>query len=230
MTCSPRGAPRRLATALVIAGVAASAVGRADATADHLARGRALYDAGDFLRARDELLAAYRADPRAELLFALGQVELNLGHFAQAIDYYQRFLATNPAPEQAALAQQAIGAARARLAEKPAAPPPPRPPLHRMWDDQDTGIAAIGSASVVAGTVMLLYALHGIDNHGGTLSQYDARLSRATVAAWAGAGCLVTGAAVIGGALLRWRLHLVDAEVRPVVGPSTAGVSWVQPW
>jgi hypothetical protein len=99
-----------------------------------------------------------------------------------------------------------------------------------MWDDQDTGIAAIGSASVVAGTGMLLYALHGIDNHGGTLSQYDARLSRATVAAWAGAGCLVTGAAVIGGALLRWRLHLVDAEVRPVVGPSTAGVSWVQPW
>lgn len=230
MTCRFGSAPRGLATALAMAGLAVTPVARADATDDHLARGRALYNAGDFPRARDELLAAYRTDPRPELLFALGQVELNLGHFAQAIDYYQRFLASNPAPDQAALAQQAIGAARARLAEKPAAPPPARPPPYRMWDDEDTGIAAIGAASLVAGTGMLLYAVHGFDNHGGTLSQYNARLSRATFALWAGAGCAATGVAVIGGAFLRWRLHLVDGEVQPVAGAGTAGLAWVRAW
>jgi hypothetical protein len=65
-------------------------------------------------------------------LFALGQVELNLGHFAKAIDYYERFIASEPGAEQTALAQQAIGAARAKLAEKPPVVAPPRPPPHRV--------------------------------------------------------------------------------------------------
>jgi tetratricopeptide (TPR) repeat protein len=212
---------------------------RADPVDDHVARGRQLYDQGDFTHARDELLTAYQLEPRPELLFALGQVELQLGRFAQAIDYYQRFIATNPAADQIALAQQAIGAARARLAEKPAAPPPPppprpaappRPPPQPRGDDADTGLGALGGAIMVLGGGLMFYGYHRAGDHSGTLSQYNDRLSSATLDVWGGAGCLVAGAAVLGGGLVRWRLHLVDAEVQPLAAPHAAGVTWVQRW
>src|ERR1043166_6035326 len=117
--------------AMVVAGFVAAhpaRPARADSVDAHLARVRELYEKRDFARARDELLEAYKHEPRPELLFALGQVELNMGHFAQAIDYYERFIATNPGADQVALAQQAIGAARARIAEQPAVVAPRRPP------------------------------------------------------------------------------------------------------
>lgn len=236
MTRADGRAPRRIALALVIAGLAAATAARADPVDDHVARGRRLYDQGDFVHARDELLAAYQLEPRPELLFALGQVELNLGRFAQAIDYYQRFIATNPAADQIALAQQAIGAARARLAEQPAvaAPPqpapPPRPPPHPQWDGTDSGLAALGGLIALAGGGLVLYAGHLAGDHRGTLSQYNDRLSNAAVVEWTGGGCLAAGTALLGAALLRWRLHLVDAEVQPIAAPHTAGVTWVQRW
>ncbi|HEY0484417.1 MAG TPA: tetratricopeptide repeat protein [Kofleriaceae bacterium] len=236
MTRARRG-PRRLAASLVIAGVSvalsaapAAHADTADTADEHLARGRELYDRGEFAAARDELLAAYRIEPRPELLFALGQVELNTGQFAQAIDYYERFIATEPGADQIALAQQAIGAARARIAEKPAAAPPPRPPPHRQWDTPDTGLAAVGGATIAIGGGLVIYGLDLAGDHGGTLSAYNDRVSRATVAQWAGAGCLAAGALAIGGALLRWRLHLVDSEIQPVASPKAAGVAWVGQW
>jgi tetratricopeptide (TPR) repeat protein len=231
-------APRWIATALVIAGLAAATAVRADPVDDHVARGRRLYDQGDFLHARDELLAAYQLEPRPELLFALGQVELNLGRFAQAIDYYQRFIATSPAADQIALAQQAIGAARDRLAEKPTAPPlpppkpaaPPRPPPQPRWDDVDTGLTALGGAIVILGGGLVFYGHHRAGDHSGRLSQYNDRLSSAALEEWGGASCLVVGAAVLGSGLVRWRLHLVDAEIQPLAAPRAAGVTWVQRW
>src|SRR5262245_20483431 len=66
----------------------------ADTVEQHLARVRQLYDKGDFVHARDELLEAYKHEPRPDLLFALGQVELNIGHYQRAIDYYEQFIAT----------------------------------------------------------------------------------------------------------------------------------------
>jgi len=225
-----RSVPRRIAARLAIAGLLAATAAHADALDDHLAQGRALYDRGDFAGAREELLAAYRLEPRPELLFALGQVELNLGRFAQAIDYYEQFIATNPAADQAALAQQAIGAARAKLAEKPVVTPPLQPPPHRVWDDVDTGIAALGGATLLTGAGLVIYGHHRAGGHSGTLSQSNARFSRATVTQWAGAGCLAAGALAAGGAVLRWRIHLVDTEVQPVATPGTAGVTWTGRW
>jgi tetratricopeptide (TPR) repeat protein len=229
--------PRWLACALVIAGLAVTTAAHADPADDHVARGRQLYDRGDFAHARDELLAAYQLEPRPELLFALGQVELNLGRFAQAIDYYQRFIATNPAADQIALAQQAIGAARDRLAEKPAplTPPPkpaapPRPPPQPRWDSADTGLTVLGGAIMVIGGGLMFYGHHSAGDHSGTLSQYNDRLSSATLDVWGGAAGLVAGAAVLGGGLVRWRLHLVDAEVQPLAAPRATGVTWVQRW
>ena len=210
--------PRRsVALSLAIAGLV-SATARADAVDDHLARGRELYERREFVHARDELLAAYQLDPRPEILFALGQVELNIGQFARAIDYYERFIATNPGADEVALAQQAIGAARARLAETRVIVAPPRPPPHPVWDVEDTGLAALGGA------------VHTAGDHSGTLSEYNDRLSQAATTQWAGAGCLAAGALAIGGAVLRWRLHLVDTEIQPVAGPRGAGVTWIGRW
>jgi tetratricopeptide (TPR) repeat protein len=220
---------------LAIAALLIATRAAAQTVDDHLAKVRELYDKGDFGKARDELLAAYQLDARPELLFALGQVELNLGHFDQAIEYYERFIATGPGAEQAALAEQAIGAARDRLAEKPAVgspprPPPPRPPPHRVWDFADSGLAAVGGATLLTGAGLLIYGLQSAGDHSGTLSAYDHRISRSETTQWIGAGCLAAGAIAIGSAVLRWRSHLVEAELQPIAAPGTAGVSWVRRW
>jgi hypothetical protein len=162
-------------------------------------------------------------------LFALGQVELHLDHFAAAIDYYERFIATSPASDQAALAQQAIGAARARLVDRPVPAAPPRV-LERRWDDLDTGLAAIGGAAVLVGTGQVIYSARAGDDHSGTLSAYNSRLSRATTAGWAGAGGIVAGLALAGSAVLRWRYHLVETELRPIATPTSAGAMWIGRW
>jgi tetratricopeptide (TPR) repeat protein len=217
---------KRLALAVLLV---ASRAG-ADTVEEHLARVRQLYDKGDFVHARDELLEAYGHEPRPDLLFALGQVELNIGHYQKAIDYYERFIATDPSTEQVALAQQAIGAARTRLAEKPAAVPPPRPAPHRQWDTEDTGIAALGGATLAVGVGLFIYGRRLAGDASGTLSEYNDRLSQAELTQWIGAGCAAAGALAVGAAVLRWRLHLVDAEVQPLAAPRTAGLVWVQRW
>jgi tetratricopeptide (TPR) repeat protein len=212
---------------LALAGLLVAARAGADTVEEHLARVRQLYEKGDFAHARDELLEAYRHDPRPDLLFALGQVELNIGHYQKAIDYYERFIATDPSAEQVALAQQAIGAARARLAEKPV---PAAPPPHREWDTEDTGIAALGGATLVVGVGLFIYGRRLAGDASGTLSEYNDRLSQAELTQWIGAGCAAAGALAVGAAVLRWRLHLVDSEVQPLAAPHTAGVAWVWRW
>jgi tetratricopeptide (TPR) repeat protein len=214
---------------LAIAALLVAAQARADTVTDHVTRGRELYEKGEFARARDELLAAYKLEPRPELLFALGQVELNIGHYKEAIDYYEQFIATGPDAEQVALAQQAIGAARARLAEAPAGAPAPRV-RRREWDAENTGLVAIGGATLLVGTGLLVYGLRLADDRSGTLSEYDDRMSQARLTQWSGASCIAAGALAVGGALLRWRLRLVDAEIQPIAAPRAAGVSWVMRW
>ncbi len=200
---------------------------------DHIAKARMLHDKGDFEGARAEIAAAYKLEPRPELLFALGQLEFNLHHYQAAIDYYERFEATQPARDQAAIAEQAIGAARAELS-RPAATTtttapeqPSAPPAHRKWDGLDTGLAAFGGLAVLAGGGLLLEATHLSRDGSGTLSDYDSRIEtarhvRIIAAASAGAGIIAIGAA-----LVRWRIHLVaGASIEVQASPSGAGVSF----
>jgi tetratricopeptide (TPR) repeat protein len=215
---------------LAIAALLVCAPAGADTVADHLARVRELYEKGEFVRARDELLAAYKVDPRPELLFALGQVELNIGHYKKAIDYYEQFIATEPGAEQVALAQQAIGAARARLAEAPPAAAPARRIRHREWDIENTGLVTLGGTALLVGAGLTVYGLRLAGDRSGTLSEYEDRLSHAERTQWIGAGCITVGALAIGGAVLRWRLRLVDTEIQPIAGPHAAGVSLVTRW
>ncbi|HEY3802436.1 MAG TPA: hypothetical protein VGL61_07500 [Kofleriaceae bacterium] len=197
----------------------------ADSADAHIARARDLHDKGDFEGARAEILAAYKLDPRPELLFALGQLEFNLRHYREAIDYYERFTATQPSAEQAALAEQAIGAARAELTRPPPAPPATPPLLHTQWDGVDSGLAIVGGLAIVAGGGLAYEAVHLSNDSSGTLSDYDHRLDTARHVRIAAAISGGAGIVAIGAALLRWRLHVV-ADVEVVASPSGAAVSW----
>jgi tetratricopeptide (TPR) repeat protein len=203
---------------------------RADdsAAAKHLAAAKDAYDHHDFAHARDELLAAYDITPDAQILFALGQVEYHVGNYDAAIDYYTRFVATNPPADQVALAQQAIGAARAaRAAPRPAPPKVTRPvtlPPHREWDGLDTALLVGGGAALVGGGVAVGLAVKLADDGSGTLHSYDRRLGNATLAREIGIGAGAVGAVAIGVALLRWRIELV-----PTVGPERVGIAWEHP-
>jgi len=187
-------------------------------------RVRELYAKGDYEGARRELLDTYEQQPNPELLFALGQVEYQLGNYASAIDYYERFIASGPAEDQIALAQQAIGAARMRL-KQPPPPPPPPPPPRREWYLRDTIIVAVGGALVVAGGGTLAYSQRLGDDHGGTLADYDARVARAGKARWIGAGLIAGGAVIAGVTVLLWRLRPDGGEVIATLSPTSIGVT-----
>jgi tetratricopeptide (TPR) repeat protein len=223
---------RALGLAVVLAVVVVGPVpARADdppALAAHLEKVRQLYAAGDFVHAREELLAAYKLEPRPDLLFALGQVEFNLRHYREAIDYYQRFTATNPSAEQIALAQQAIGAARIELARPQPLPPPL--PLHREWDGIDTLLVTGGGMLGVTGGGLVYYAHHLAQDRRGTLDQYDSRVHHARLAQWTAVGCFAAGAAALASGLLRYRFHMVDTvEVQPVDDGQGVALVWGRP-
>lgn len=194
-----------------------------------LQRARELYAHGDFAQAREALLAAYERDPRPALLFALGQVELKLGHYQAAIDYYERFTATDPDPSQAALAEQAIGAARMALSRPPPQPQPqpatPRRPPQREFDKLDSALV-LGGGLAAAASGILFYEMSQLANdRSGTLAAYQHRVDRARLARVGGVAVAATGAIAIAAALVRWRLHLVDTEVEIQVAPTGVGVT-----
>ncbi len=177
------------------------------------------------MHARDELLAAYQLDPRPALLFALGQVELNLGHPKEAIAYYERFKQTNPPPDQAALAEQAIGAARLVLERPPPRPVAPPPPPHREWDGVDATIASIGGVSVIASGLLLIESSRLADDRSGSLATYAHRIDRAHLARDSAFGCAGAGVLMLGAALVRYQFHLVDTTLSVDASATSATVS-----
>jgi tetratricopeptide (TPR) repeat protein len=189
----------------------------------HLAKARDFHDKGDFLHAREEMLAAYKENPQPALLFALGQLEFNLVHYQAAIDYYQRFIATNPPGDQSALALQGITAARIELEHERERKPPPPPP-HKEWDGVDTGLVVVGGVGLAAATGLVLWSRHLADNRTGTLHDYDRRISRAETYRWFAIGAASAGALAIGAALLRYQLRLVETTVE--VQPTHGGVAF----
>jgi tetratricopeptide (TPR) repeat protein len=209
----------------VIALVAGTLCAPAYADKSHerrMAKIRELYKAGDFEGVRAELVAQYDEKPEPALLFALGQVELNLGNYESAISYYEKFIATNPDADQVALAQQGIGAARIRLKEPERAPPdttvdptkglpegddhkeppsPEQPPpvTHgKRWTVTHTGFVAFGGAAVLLGAGLLYYSHSMGNDHSGTLSEYDRRLDQARTTKWTGLGIAAAGTLIVG--------------------------------
>jgi tetratricopeptide (TPR) repeat protein len=200
----------RAAVVLALAVLAAPA--RADG-GDPMDAVRKAAAAGDYEGVRAKLLEIYKADPKPQILFALGQAELNLGNYQAAIDYYEQFIATKPGDEQVALAQQAIGAARMRMAEPAQPTPDPDPPVHEeplppapppehpegsRWTLTRTGFVALGGAAMLVGGGLLLYSRSLGNDHSGTLSMYDDRIGQARTARWTGAGVVAAGTLLVG--------------------------------
>jgi tetratricopeptide (TPR) repeat protein len=180
---------------------------------EELERARALFGRGQFTEAREVLLRAYQQQPSPALLFALGQVELNLGHPAEAIAYYEKFIATGPSEDELSLAQQAIGAAQMQLSLRasptppPSPPPPPPPPRRRppRWDSNGTRLVLLGGIGIAAAAGLFVYGGRLADDQTGTLAEYDAQVDRARLWRWIGVGVGAAGVLTIGAAIVRWR-------------------------
>jgi tetratricopeptide (TPR) repeat protein len=229
--------------ALLVASLLALASARGSADSDPspldetatLERVREHFARGEYVEAKALLEAAYAASSSPALLFALGQVSFNLGELRTAITYYERFLATNPEPDQAALAQQAIGAARGRLAAPPPPPPRPEPPpvvrthVVHPWSRLYTGLAIGGSVALVAGGGLIVHG-HGLgDDESGTLADYERRLERSRTEQSVGLALGIGGLAVAASAFVLWR---VRSETRVIVTPAeqSAGLAVRGAW
>lgn len=214
---------KRVAASLLVVALGATPT-RADEPCPnecHIAKARGLLANKDPAGARTELLAAYQQDPQPELLFALGQVELELGNDKAAIGYYERFIASDPGEDQIALAQQAIGAARMRLAQpKPKVVPPAKPPIRRerRWHLENTGLVVLGGAALAVGGGLLADAISQAGDRSGSLKDYDDRLDQARTLRLTAAGIGTLGALAIGFAIVRWRLDRTEIRAAPVTG------------
>jgi hypothetical protein len=200
---------------------------------------RRAYEEHDYETVRRELLEQFELEPRTELLFALGQVELNLGHYEAAIRYYEQFIARNPPDEQVALAQQAIGAARMRMAQPPERQQQPEQPARsqpqpvvppRRWYAEDSGLVALGGAAVLVGGGLLYYSHRLGDDHTGTLADYDHRVQQSRTTLWTGVGIAAAGALVIGVTVVRWRLRPDGPAVTASIAPGAATFALTGRW
>ena len=185
---------------------------------------RGMLERGDHQGARRELIALYDQTQRPELLFALGQVELQLGDYQAAIGYYERFIASKPSEDQIALAQQAIGAARMNITQ----PKPKQSRYEHRWNTVDTVIVVAGAATIVAGGGLAFHAYQLGSDAGGTLADYDNRVSSARRQRIAGASATAAGALAIGFAIARWRLDRTEVTVGPT--PHGATVTVARRW
>lgn len=107
-----------LVAALVLAPTLASAQPR-NREFDRLVQQAAqAYEAHDGATAVAALQRAYAIRPSARLMFNLGRAHELTEDFATAATYYQRFLATNPDPQSAAVAQEALDVAMRRATQQ----------------------------------------------------------------------------------------------------------------
>ncbi|MBA2541682.1 MAG: hypothetical protein H0V17_18715 [Deltaproteobacteria bacterium] len=120
-----------VATSLMLASSGALADDAKAAAKMHVASARTLHAEQRYIEALAELEAAYTLDPQPGLLFALGQLHVQLDRCERALSFYRRFLASKPKAEQAAVAREAIEACKnpRPAAEKPTTPRPIAPPV-----------------------------------------------------------------------------------------------------
>jgi tetratricopeptide (TPR) repeat protein len=110
-----RVAGAALGLALLLGAAGAGAQGRFER---YVSQAQAAYQRGDAEAAIRALQHAYGIRPVATLLFNIARAQELAGRPASAIEYYDRFLATHPDPEQEATAEQARAAAQAVLDQR----------------------------------------------------------------------------------------------------------------
>lgn len=139
----------------------------------HIAAARSLHAKHRLPEALAELEAAYALDPQPPLLFALGQIHVQLGRCERAGLFYRRFLATRPKPADARVAREAIaGCSTAVIEPTPQASLPvpapvpapvivatPLPPAPRTITRSHRIGRYVGGSLLAGGTIATLGAL-----------------------------------------------------------------------
>ncbi len=105
--------PLAIAATLLIASHA-GAVPRNTVKA-HIDKATKAHKEGKFDVALDELKAAYALDPKPDLLFAIAQVYVKLDKCAEAITYYEQFLAATKDAQAKQVVTQAIETCKSKL-------------------------------------------------------------------------------------------------------------------
>jgi hypothetical protein len=169
--------------------------------------------------ARARLREAYTSSGDAALLFIRGTFERDQGHCELSIDYFGRFLATDPPAQDAARAQAEIETCEELLASQPPppaaeqTPPEPTPtpaptsgPSRPPFDRAAVSLVAIGGGLGLVGAGLLVGAAVGKDR---ALDQahearYAARIDQMRALHFAGVAVLSVGAATALAGAVRW--------------------------
>jgi tetratricopeptide (TPR) repeat protein len=206
------------------------AAGSAPTTTDDEAKaafkaGTAAYDAGNYDAAAKDFLLAYQLSKRGELLFAIALTYRDLGRWADARDYYERYLAEVPSGKSRDLATQQLAEVQQKLAAAEAAAPPPMvepvpktEPLATstqaevVHHPRTTAIVlgSIGVAATVLAVVAIIEAtsFQGYQSHpAGTVLQVSQVQSNVDTANTWATVALVSGIVAVGGvggSILTW--------------------------
>jgi hypothetical protein len=219
----------------------------------HVDRATQFHNDGKLAASLDELKTAYALDPQPQLLFAMGQIHVQLGECPQAIVYYERFLATKPSADAATVTREAIETCktnpppaiqtRQAPAEPVAAPATPAAPIaapvavqatttpRAPWykDYVGDGLVAGGVVAGVVGIVLYRSALSVRDDadHATDYQTFSSLVDRAhsrqTTALVVGIG----GAALVVAGAVHLVLHRGQHEVSVVAGTAGTGASVV---
>ena len=139
-------------TALLV--ILATGRAHADAKAEakkHVEAATQFHEHRYWAKALDELNIAYTLDPQPDLLYAIAQLHVALGDCAQAITFYERYIATKPSAEREAVARKAIHVCETN-------PPPPEagpetaPPAPEQRPPASPATTATTTTTVTAAT------------------------------------------------------------------------------
>lgn len=222
-----------------------------DEAKQHVDRATQLHKDGKLADSLDELKTAYALDPQPQLLFAMGQIHVQLGECPQAIVYYERFLATKPTADAATVTREAIEtcktnpppAIQTRAAPTepvaPAAPVRAAPVLAPVrttsvaepWytDYVGDGLVAGGVVAGVVGIVLYRGALSDRDaaDHATDYEAFSSLVDRAHTKRTAALALGIGGAALVAAGAVRLVLHHGAHEVTVVAGAGATGASVV---
>ncbi|MDQ1347163.1 MAG: hypothetical protein QG573_532 [Acidobacteriota bacterium] len=214
----------------------------------HIQQAEAHYRVSNYPAALASYQAAYRLDPRPDLLFNLARCHEVMAQLPEAIGHYQRYLEEKPQAEDAALVRARLESLRARRAGELArerAAPKPRAQTQQLPRGSSWRTAAgwtalgVGGASLLAGIVCGALARAKADEFtdGASQNRTYAALSEVDRAGRryqaAQIGTLIAGGVLVaaGGGLLIFQARWRDARearstwIAPLLGGAQLGIA-----
>jgi tetratricopeptide (TPR) repeat protein len=225
--------------ALVVLFALAPAIAFADPQSDaraHIQKATALHGEAKFAEALEELKRAFALDPKPELLYAMGQVHVQLGDCAQAIVFYERYLDTKPAAGPSAATREAIESCKSAPPPEPPpepqpTPPPPAPvaqPVASPWYEDVIGDALVGGG-VVSGVLSIVFYRQmsaKLEDAESATTYEGHQAARADAASKRNVSLVfgISGVALVGAGVTRYMLRDTGERPRKVtVAPTTGG-------